>query len=392
MVTNAHDAPAPIGLYVHFPFCAARCPYCAFYFVVGRKEARAGYVDAVVREIATMARDRRFAGRPVTSVYFGGGTPSLLPAEHVALVLRAARDSFPIAAGAEVSLESNPDGLEPDALSALRDAGLNRLTLGWQALGDARLKTLGRTNRRADNLAAFHDARAAGFENIAVDLMFGTPGETLESWTRELEETAELAPEHVSAYELTVEEGTSFDARRRSGALPLPDEETRAAMFERTDDVLARAGIRRYEISNFAKPGRECRHNREGWRSGDLLGVGASAASHVANSRWSNVADLDEYVARIESGLPAASGEGVETLDEATWAAEDLYLGLRLVDGIDADERLARVPEPGRTRLVRALARGTREGLLALEDRRVRLTRRGLLFADAVFDELLTRP
>jgi oxygen-independent coproporphyrinogen-3 oxidase len=359
---------------------------------VGRKEARAGYVAAVIREVASMARDRRYAGRPVASVYFGGGTPSLLQAERVGQVLRAARDSFPIAAGAEVSLESNPDGLEPSALAAFRAAGLNRLTLGWQALDDARLKTLGRTNRCSDNLAAFRDARAAGFENIAVDLMFGTPGETLESWTRELEETADLAPEHVSAYELTVEEGTAFDARQRSGTLPLPDEEARAAMFERTDDVLARAGIRRYEISNFAKPGRECRHNRDGWQSGDLLGVGASAASHVANSRWSNVADLDEYVTRIESGVPAALSESVEALDETTWAAEDLYLGLRLLDGIDADARLARVPEPGRARLVHALSRGTGEGLLAREDRRVRLTRRGLLFADAVFEELLTRP
>ncbi len=358
--------------------------------MVGRKAERPAYVDAVIREIERMSRDPRFSGRTVGSLYFGGGTPSLMEASDVARVIAAARASFPVAADAEISVESNPDGFDRRRMDALRETGVRRLTLGWQSLDDARLVVLGRTNRRADNLAAFREARAAGFESVAVDLIFGTPDHSLEAWTRELEETAAESPDHVSAYELTMEEGTRLDALRRAGRLALPDEDVRAAMFERTEDVLGRAGILRYEISNFAKLGHECRHNRSGWRSGDLLGVGASAASHVENVRWTNVADVDEYVRRMEAGTTAETPESREMLDETTWAAEDLYLGLRLVDGIDAAARLSRVPEPGKMRLERALDHALKTGLLVREDSRVRLTRRGFLLADAVFDELLT--
>jgi oxygen-independent coproporphyrinogen-3 oxidase len=342
----------------------------------------------VVREIALMSRDPRFVGRQVASIYFGGGTPSLMPVGDVARVLDAARGAFPVDPDAEISLEANPDALEKSSLDGLRAAGVVRLTLGWQALDDARLKVLGRTNRRTDNVAALRDARAAGFTNLAVDLIFGTPSHTLEEWTRELEETADSAPDHVSAYELTIEEGTVLGRRHRAGRVSLPDEEARAAMFERTDEVLARTGIRRYEISNFARAGFECRHNSSSWRSQDLLGVGASAASHVANARWTNVADVDEFVRRIEAGEPASTP--AEILDETTWAAEDLYLGLRLVEGVRADARLARVPEPGRSRLAGILGTFRDGGLVERTAERDRLTRRGLLLADTVFEELLT--
>lgn len=382
--------PPPFGLYIHFPFCKSRCPYCAFYFVVGREEKRTAAVDALVREITDRAHDPRFAGRRVSSVYFGGGTPSLLPAKDVARILDTARAAFEIEVGAEISLESNPDGLDLGALQALRAAGVNRLTLGWQSLDDILLKTLGRGNRRADNLAAWDAAAEAGFANRAVDLIFGVPGQSLEDWERTLEETARLAPAHVSAYELTLEEGTKFVAMHREGALILPDEEARVAMFEATDAILAPAGVLRYEVSNFARTGFECRHNVSGWRSGDLLGAGASAASHVANARWTNVADLDDYILRAGAGedvsLPA------EILGEETWAAEDLYLGLRLVDGIDAEERLSRVEGAGGARLRAVLGRAVSEGLLHREGGRVKLTRRGLLFADTLFEELLTPP
>jgi oxygen-independent coproporphyrinogen-3 oxidase len=190
----------------------------------------------------------------------------------------------------------------------------------------------------------------------------------------------------VSAYELTVEEGTRYFVRREKGRLTLPDDDARADMFEATDEVLARAGIRRYEISNFARPGMECRHNTAGWRGGDLLGVGASAASHVANVRWTNVADLDEYVRRRAAGRPTA--EPPEILDDETWAAEDLYLGLRLVDGLDAGARLDRVPD-GASRLRAVLEDAERRGLLERAGEGVRLTPRGRLLADEVFGELL---
>jgi oxygen-independent coproporphyrinogen-3 oxidase len=216
--------------------------------------------------------------------------------------------------------------------------------------------------------------------------MFGLPGQSGEEWRRELGEAAALGPDHVSAYELTMEEGTRFFERRE--ALGLPDEDARADMFEAAEDVLAESGIARYEISNFARPGRECRHNLSGWRSGDCLGVGPSAASHVGNARWTNVRDLDRYVHAMTEGAPVAGPP--EVLDEETWAAEDLYLGLRTVLGVDADARLARVPDAARARLRGRVERAVASGLVGREGRTIRLTRRGFLLADSVFEGILT--
>jgi len=381
------DPAAPFGVYVHFPFCKSRCHYCAFYFVVGRAEARDRYVDAVAAEAARAADDPRFAGREADSIYFGGGTPSLLPPVDVARVVEVVRASFPLRDGAEISLEANPDGLTAEHLRALREAGVNRLTLGWQSLRMENLRLLTRTHSAGDAERALEHARAAGFDNVGVDLIFGVPGQTVAAWEEELARAAALGPEHVSAYELTIEEGTRIAKRHAAGRYPLPGEDERARMFTATGDVLAAHGVHRYEISNFARPGFECRHNLAGWRSGDLLGLGASAASHVANARWTNVKDLDEYARRVEAGEDAV--EETEVLDDATWAAEDLYLGLRTSEGIDAAARLERVDGAARARLHRVLDSAVRDGL-AEGIRAIRLTRRGLLLADTVFDALLT--
>ncbi len=381
-----HERRRPVGLYVHFPFCAARCHYCAFYFVVGRRDVRARYLAAVRREIAGMAADPRFAGRPVHSLYFGGGTPSLMDGADVAALTAAAREAFAFEPDAEVSLEANPDGLGAAALDAWRAAGVNRLTLGWQSLRADGLRTLTRTHTVEENAAALTATRAAGFDNVGVDLIFGRPGQTPADWAAELDEAAAMGPEHVSAYELTFEEGTRLTRRRAAGTFVPPDEDARADMFEATEDVLARHGVRRYEISNFACPGRECRHNLASWQGGDLLGVGASAASHVRNARWTNVPDLDAYVRRVEAGEGAA--EPAEVLDDATWAAEDLYLGLRTAAGVDVEARLAGVRGAGRLR--GAIADARRDDRVELGgDGRCRLTPRGRLLADSVFESLL---
>lgn len=390
-MTLAGSPPAPgIGLYFHFPFCKARCPYCAFYFVVGREERRADYVEALVADLEASAKEPRFAGRRLETIYFGGGTPSLLLVAQIEQLLAAAHQNFAVSTSAEVSLEANPDGLTLGQLQGLRAAGVNRLTLGFQSLDESRQRILGRTNAREDNLRAFELARMAGFENLAIDLLFGVPGQTLDDWRRTLEEVGGLGPDHVSAYELTVEEGTRFEALAARGKLGAPEEETRARMFEMSDDILAAAGIHRYEVSNFARPGHECRHNSEGWRSGDLCGVGASAASHVRNERWSKVAELEEYVRRVRCGEDLRAA--VEVLDDQTWAAEDLYLGLRLLEGINFETRIGHVSEPGRSRLGGVIRRAVAAGHLLCEGNRVRLSRRGLLFADSIFEELLTLP
>jgi oxygen-independent coproporphyrinogen-3 oxidase len=378
-------SPSSLGLYLHVPFCPARCPYCAFYFVVGRGEARDSTVAALQTEIERMTRDARFAGREVATIYFGGGTPSLLAPAAVRDLLQRARDTFEVRADAEVSLESNPDGLDEGRLAGFRAAGVNRITLGWQSFDAGRLRGLGRTHSVEDNREAIRLARAAGFENVAADLMFGLPGQSAADWREEIGEAAALGPDHVSAYELTMEEGTRFFERQ--GQLELPGEDARAEMFETAEDVLSEVGIVRYEISNFARPGHECRHNLSGWRSGDCLGVGPSAASHVANVRWTNVKDLDAWLAAIAAGGPVAHEP--EVLDEETWAAEDLYLGLRTVAGIHADARLARVPAPARDRLRERVEHAVATGLVVRDGPTIRLTHRGFLLADTVFEEIL---
>ncbi|HET9886094.1 MAG TPA: radical SAM family heme chaperone HemW, partial [bacterium] len=334
------------------------------------------------------ARDPQFAGRTLHSIYFGGGTPSLLEPAQVGRLIEEARALFPAQSDLEISLESNPDGAQTAHLAALRSAGVNRFTIGWQSLRDAHLRALTRTHSAADNLRAYAGARDAGFENVAVDLIFGIPGQTAADWLDELREVAALVPDHVSAYELTFEEGTKLTRRMRAGKITPPDDGVRAEMFEATDEILGSAGIRRYEISNFARPGLECRHNLEGWRGGDLLGLGASGASHVRNARWTNIADLDEYLRRVREGEDIVSE--TERLDDATWAAEDLYLGLRTVQGIAAESRLQSVGEPARSRLLASIERAIGEGYLDRDHHCVFFTRRGRLFADLVFEDLLT--
>jgi oxygen-independent coproporphyrinogen-3 oxidase len=388
MSLSGARASDPIGIYVHFPFCRARCHYCAFYFVVGRSELHASYLEAVDSELDQGLDDPRFAGRAVHSVYFGGGTPSTMDPKWMRAFLAHVRERCDVVEDVEISVEANPDGLTADGLAAFREAGCNRLTLGWQSLDGGNLRLLTRTHDPEDNLKSLELAREAAFENVGVDMIFGVPGQTPKGWRSEIEEVARLSPEHVSAYELTMEEGTRFFERHRARKLSLPDDDGRARMFEETEDVLGPAGIFRYEISNFAKVGRECRHNVSGWTSGDLLGLGASAASHVANVRWTNVADVELYVQRVREGPSPA--EPPELLDDGSWAAEDLYLGLRLTEGIDAGARIESLAPPAAERLRATLADAEENGLLERVGPRVRLTRRGLLLADCVFEALLS--
>jgi oxygen-independent coproporphyrinogen-3 oxidase len=377
----------PVGVYVHFPFCRSRCPYCAFYSEVRREDVWPDYLAAISREIAARAADPRFAARAVSSLYIGGGTPSLLEPDAVSRLLAEVTAAFAPTADLEVTIEANPESVELEKLRRLRNAGVNRLSLGWQALRDELLEALGRIHCRRDNLRAFSAARDAGFTNVGVDLIFGIPGQGTAGWREDLAETAALGPEHVSAYELTVEEGTQLARARADGTWSAPAEQERVDMFAAVPEQLAAAGIARYEISNFSRPGKQCRHNLDSWRGGDVLGLGVSAASHFENERWLNVADVDAYIVGMSAGGCVANP--VERSDELVWAAEDIYLGLRLAEGVQAETRLARVPEPQRSRLVAVLVRAERSGLVTSAGGRARLTARGLLFADSVFEELL---
>jgi oxygen-independent coproporphyrinogen-3 oxidase len=379
-----------LGVYVHFPFCQSRCPYCGF-----ATEARAtlpheAYAAAVLAELG--ARAREVEGRRLRSIYFGGGTPGRWRVDRVAAVVAGIRAAVPARApDLEVTLEANPGDLRAGELAALRAAGVNRLSLGIQSLDEHELRVLGRRCDRAGALAAIARARAAGFDNLSCDLMFALPGQTVARWRATLDEMCALAPEHLSVYNLTVEEATPFGARARAGRLPLPDEEVQVEMFELAHERLAAAGYAHYEISNYARPGREAVHNTLYWRGAEYLGLGAAAHSMrflgpgpapARIERRANPRLPEPYMEAAAAGVLAPASR--EELDLAAQQREGLWLGLRLLAGVERAAfrgRYATDPVAVAPAVCRDL---TRQGLLEVTAERVRLTGRGLLFADEV--------
>lgn len=316
-----HVLTVGFGYYVHIPFCAQRCDYCAFATWTDRSHLIERYLNACRAQIAMTVAE---GAPPATSVYFGGGTPSLVPARALATVLSA----VPRLDGAEVTVECNPDNVTADLVATYRDAGVNRLSFGVQSMAPHVLRALGRTHD-ADNVRrSISLARDAGFDNVSVDLIYGAAGESIADWSRTLDAVLELAPAHVSAYALTVEPGTplALDASRH------PDDDDQAAKYVLACERLAAAGLVWYEISNFARPGRECEHNLLYWRQGDYLGIGCAAHSHRGGHRWWNVRTPERFVDAITSGRPVqAAGE---QLDERDRTLERLQLALRTRDGV----------------------------------------------------------
>jgi oxygen-independent coproporphyrinogen-3 oxidase len=377
----------PLGVYVHFPFCGVRCPYCDFAVDTRAEIPHDAYADAVVAELA--ARRAWFEGAgPLASIYFGGGTPGLWRADALGRVLEAARLAFgaPDARALEITVEANPGEVDEAGLRALRAAGVNRLSLGGQAFEDRLLRTLGRNHGAAAIPAAVRAARAAGFETLSLDLIFAIPGQSRDDWRRALEAAVALGPDHVSAYALSIERGTAFGALERAGRLARPDDEEAAAMFEDAGAALGAAGLPRYEVSSYAAPERRARHNGLYWSGAPYLGLGASAASFrpLADGtgwRFSNPRATDTYLAAARAG--AVSPRHVERRSAAELEDEAIWLGLRTVDGIDRAAHRARYgrdPLDGRAAATGCLA----AGWLAVDERRVRLTPAGFLVADEV--------
>ena len=345
------------ALYIHIPFCAKKCAYCDFASWAGREPAWEAYFHALREELRPWAEA---TGGEFHSVFLGGGTPSLVPAEFIAEVLQGI-------SATEVTLEANPGTLTPEKLRIYRQAGVNRLSMGVQSFDDGLLKVLGRIHTSAEAEEAFFMARQAGFENLNLDLMYALPGQTLEIWERTLEKATELGPEHISAYSLILEEGTPMAAWAR----PRSDEDVNR--MQRTATAhLKEAGYERYEISNYARPGRECAHNRVYWRRGDYIGVGCAAHSLYQGRRFCNPDSLGAYLAgarRTEDVL----------LTEEDVREERLMLGLRTVEGVPR----AWIPENAQT------WRMVQEGLAAFEGDRFFLTEKGLEVQDAVVLALL---
>ena len=355
-------------LYFHIPFCAKLCPYCSFYVDTHFKNKSSRFLDALLREVTAHAA--RFAIKPQT-IYFGGGTPSSLSMSQLDL-LADLREKLDLSDLEEWTFEINPATVSPEKAKKLRALGVTRISMGVQSWDDAILKTLGRIHTADQAGKTFGILRDAGFENISIDLMFAVPGQTREQWSATLEKTVAMKPEHISAYCLTYEEDTRYFEQLQAGEFHRDDERD-AAMFEDAMDLLHAAGYGHYEISNYARPGRESLHNFGYWNGADYLGLGPSAFSTVGARRWQNVPDSAAYTAHIAAGRPGVSFE--EILGEKTRTGETLAFGLRTSRGIPAQ---AAAPWEADLAEMRSL------GLIESRDGRLRLTRRGKLMADSV--------
>lgn len=389
----------PLALYLHIPFCTAKCGYCDFNSYEGLDHLVPQYTPALVREIELWAPAAK--AHRVETVFFGGGTPSLTSIDDLTSIVAAINERFDVAPDAEWTLEANPSELTREHLEGLRGAGINRLSMGVQSLHDDELQQLDRLHSAERAVAAFHDARAAGFDNVNLDLIYGLIGQPLERWQSTLERVIDLGPEHLSCYALTVEPGTALYYQVEKGQLPEPDPDVAADQYEWTCARLAEAGYRQYEISNWARPGRECRHNLVYWRAQSYLGLGAGAHSYFAGNRLANVDAPHRYVEAIDRSYEErqANGRGElyqiaggETPDAATALADALILGLRLIDGVEVAPFEARFAADIEANFGATFAKYESLGILDRSDGRLRLTERGLLLSNELFVDLLPDP
>jgi putative oxygen-independent coproporphyrinogen III oxidase len=376
----------PFGIYVHVPFCTVRCGYCDFNTYTAEElgdqpgASRATYAEAAITEIRLARRVLGDVDLPVSTVFFGGGTPTLLGSGDLASVLAAVAAEFGLAPGVEVTTEANPDSVAAWDLEALREAGFTRVSFGMQSAVDSVLATLDRTHDPLRVPAVVEWARAAGFDQVSLDLIYGTPGETLADWVVSLDAALACRPDHVSAYSLIVEPGTALARRIGRGELPMPDEDDLADKYVVADERLGAAGLTWYEVSNWARDlGSRCRHNELYWTGGHWWGVGPGAHSHVGGVRWWNVKHPAAYAGRLaEEVSPAAARE---VLDAETRRVERVLLEIRLRDGLP----VSALDATGR----RAVAELGERGLVELAAERLVLTLQGRLLADAVVRDLL---
>ncbi|HEY0487478.1 MAG TPA: radical SAM family heme chaperone HemW [Mycobacteriales bacterium] len=382
----AGAADRTFGLYVHIPFCRTRCGYCDFNTYtateLGGGASQASYADTVLAEIRLAARvlpERP----PAQTVFFGGGTPTLLPPGDLARILAALRDELGLAADAEVTTEANPDSVTPASLGALRAAGFTRISYGMQSAVPHVLAALERTHDPDRIPGVVGAARAAGFAGVNLDLIYGTPGESLADWQASLDAVTGIRPDHVSAYALIVEEGTRLATQVRRGVVPMPDDDDLADKYLLAEEVLTGAGYGWYEVSNWATtPGQRCRHNELYWRGDDWWGFGPGAHSHVGGVRWWNVKHPTAYAGRLAAGTSPAYAR--EVLTEADRRTEDVLLRIRLAEGLP----LGTLAAEGLRAADRALADGLLEAREYADGRAV-LTLRGRLLADAVVRDLV---
>ncbi|SFK31832.1 oxygen-independent coproporphyrinogen-3 oxidase [Sphingomonas sp. NFR04] len=377
-----HDL-APLALYVHWPFCVSKCPYCDFNSHVRESVDQARWRDALLADLAHEAA--ALPGRRLGSIFFGGGTPSLMPPETVAAIIDAAAKAWTFEDGVEITLEANPSSVEAARFADIARAGVNRVSLGLQALDDEALVFLGRAHGVDEGLAALATAQAA-FQRVSFDLIYARPGQSLEAWEAELRRAIGFGTEHLSLYQLTIEPGTRFATLAAKGQLTIPDADMGADLFEMTRAITAAAGLPAYEISNHARPGAESRHNLTYWRYRDYAGVGPGA-----HGRRGGLATLRHKKPENWLAALARNGHGMERedqLDPADRAIEALLMGLRIGEGVDL-ERIAVLADGTPPIDARALDRIVQQGLAEREGNRLRVTEAGMPVLEAILREIV---
>jgi oxygen-independent coproporphyrinogen III oxidase len=380
-------ASAPIGIYIHIPYCARICPYCDFNVYARKQSQFPDYVDALLAEIDLTAG--YYADRSVATLFIGGGTPSLLPAHDIDRILTRLDERFQIDPGAEITMEANPEGLEVDHLRELRSAGINRLSIGVQTQQAHGLKVLGRAHKPDTPVTGIEAARQAGFDNLSLDFIFGWPKQTIEDWERDLDFILETNPEHASMYSLIIEPNTPYQTAVKRGILVPVDDDAVSEMYEMTLDRMAAAHWDHYEISNWARtPDLRSRHNLIYWRNAEYIALGAGAHGHLNGVRYSNILLPEAYMEAVPIGsLPIAERE---TIDQATSIAETMMLGLRLTsDGVSATAFAQRHGYRIKDIYGETVDYLQSIGMLEWNEDRLRLTRSGLLIANEVAERFL---
>ncbi len=373
-----------VGLYIHVPFCRTRCHFCAFYLRIHREDEAVSYLESLTREIQLHASLNGLGGRRFDSLYFGGGTPTTLGPDRLGAIVAQVRNCFDLTEQAEITLEAHPDTVTEEGLARLAQAGFNRISFGAQSMDDDELVRIGRPTSADTVRKAVTAARAAGLMNINLDLIYGLPGQAMESWTATLDEALALRPTHLSCYALTVEERTRLSVDLRRGDRSEPDSLLQNAMEDEASRRLTAAGFLRYEISNYCRPGYACTHNLLYWEGAEYLGLGPSAQSYLNGTRFGNVEDLAAYRQALEAGcLPILEQED---LSPERRKREALVFGLRLIEGVNL-QLLGKDSLDGDWG--QALRRLTRQGLLEEGSGRIKLTELGRRYADSVAVELL---
>lgn len=380
----------PLEIYLHIPFCEKKCRYCDFLSAPADEETKRAYTDALIREMKS--KSESLSDHEVVSLFFGGGTPSALPEGEIVRIMESLRKTFFITEDAEITLESNPGTLTREKLSAYRSCGINRLSIGVQSASDRELEMLGRIHKYADVLESYDYARKEGFQNINFDLISGLPGQKTEDYLRNIRTILRLRPEHISVYSLMIEEGTDFfglygedEKTRRQGGTPmlLPTEEAEREMYHRTKEILEKSGYLRYEISNYAKNGFECRHNLGYWRRTEYLGLGLGAASLLSDTRFSNTRELQEY---LEFDF---SPRNEDKLSKKNCMEEFMFLGLRETGGVSKAEFYRQFGIPIRNAYGNVIDEMVSKGLLAETETNMLLTGNGIDVSNVVMSSFL---